>query len=40
MPNQPSDETMKDILKFFLKTSAPRILADRKKKKENEKNAG
>lgn len=37
--NQPkiSDETMREMAKFFMKTSIPRILADMKKK-EGEKN--
>lgn len=29
--NQPSEETKRKILEFFLKTSVPRILAEQKK---------
>lgn len=31
---QISEETMKEMAKFFMKTSIPRILAERKKEKE------
>ncbi len=32
--NQPSDETIKKILSYFLKTSVPRIIEERKRKSE------
>jgi hypothetical protein len=36
--NGPSDETLKKMLEFFMKTSIPRILEEKRKKEKEERN--
>jgi hypothetical protein len=33
-PNQPSEETKRKMVEFFMRTSVPRILADMEKEQE------
>ncbi len=37
--NQPSEETKRKMVEFFMRTSVPRILADMKKQEQKEKEA-
>jgi len=36
-PNQPSEETKRKMVEFFMRTSVPRILADMKKQEQEQK---
>jgi len=36
-PNQPSEETKRKMVEFFMRTSVPRILADIKKREQEQK---
>jgi hypothetical protein len=36
-PNQPSEETKRKMVEFFMRTSVPRIIADMKKQEQEQK---